>query len=86
MNNRFFILLLCGLSLTAFAHDITIKVHVADANGSGIEYVSIHVDSLYTVSDRDGNFSLTIPDDMKADFVTNHISYESCVLKKFAVS
>ena len=82
MNNRFFILLLCGLmSLTAFAHDITIKGHVADANGSGIEYVSIHVDSLYTVSDRDGNFSLTIPDGMKAELVVNHISYEPCVLK-----
>lgn len=82
MNNRFFILLLCGLmSLTAFAHDITIKGHVADANGSGIEYVSIHVDSLYTVSDRDGNFSLTIPDDVKADLVVNHISYEPYALK-----
>lgn len=69
------------MSLTAFAHDITIKGHVADANGNGIEYVSIHVDSLYTVSDRDGNFSLAIPDDMKANLVANHISYESCVLK-----
>lgn len=82
MNNRFFILLLCGLmGLTAFAHDITIKGHVTDANGSGIEYVSIHVDSLYTVSDKDGNFSLVIPNDMKANLVVNHISYEPYALK-----
>ena len=82
MNNSFFILLLCGLmTLTALARDITMKGRIVDANGRGIEYVSIHVDSLYTVSDRDGNFSLTIPDDMKADLVVNHISYEPYALK-----
>ena len=82
MKNRFLILLLCGLmTLTAFARKITVRGHVVDANGNSIEYVSIHVDSLYTVSDRDGNFSLAVPDEMKVDLVANHISYEPYVLK-----
>ena len=82
MKNIFFILLFCGLMpLTAFAHKITIKGHVADGKGNAIEYASIHVDNLYAVSDKEGNFSLVVPDDMKADFVVNHISYEPYVLK-----
>lgn len=82
MKNRFLMLLVCGLmTLTALAHEITIKGHVVAENGGSIEYASIHVDSLYAVSDKEGNFSLNVPDNMKADLVVNHISYESYVLK-----
>lgn len=70
-------LLFCGLmSLATFAHNITIKGHVVSENGTNVEYASVYVDSIYTVSDKNGNFSLTIPESMKADLVVNHISYK----------
>lgn len=81
MKRNLFILLVGELiTISAYAHDIKIVGHVSDENGCNVEYASIHVDSLYAVSDKFGNFSLVVPDDMKSDLVVNHISYEP---KKF---
>lgn len=82
MKRKLLVLLVCGLMVIAgYARDIKINGRVVDENGSSIEYASIHVDSLYAVSDKLGHFSLVVPDDMKADLVVNHISYEPKVLK-----
>ena len=34
----------------------TIKGHIVDESGRNVEFASIHADSIYAVSDKDGNF------------------------------
>ncbi len=35
------------------------------------------LDSIYPVSDKEGNFSLVVPDGMKQELVISHISYQT---------
>ncbi len=42
-----------------------------------VEFASVYVDSIYAVSDKEGNFSLVVPDGMKQELVISHISYQT---------
>lgn len=79
MKRFIFTLLVCGLtSLACVAANKTIKGHIVDEAGKGVEFASIYVDSIYAVSDKDGNFSLVVPNDTKQEMVISHISYQPC--------
>lgn len=79
MRRFIFILIVCEfMSLTCIAANKTIKGHVVDEFGKNVEFASIYVDSIYAVSDREGNFSLVVPDAMKQELVVSHISYQTC--------
>lgn len=64
------------MALACVAANRTIKGHVVDESGRNVEFASIHVDSIYAVSDKGGNFSLVVPDGMKQEIVISHISYQ----------
>lgn len=64
------------MSLMCVAANKTIKGHLVDEAGNNVEFASIYVDSIYAVSDKNGNFSLTIPSDVKQELVISHISYQ----------
>ena len=68
------------MSLACVAANKTIKGHVADEFGKNVEFASIYVDSIYTVSDKEGNFSIVVPDDIKQQLVISHISYQTCII------
>ncbi len=76
MNMRRFIFILIVsqlMSLACFAANKTIKGHVADEFGKNVEFASVYVDSIYAVSDKEGNFSLVVRDGMKQELVVSHI-------------
>ena len=72
MNMRRFIffLIVCEFfSLACIAANKTIKGHIVDEFGKNVEFASVYVDSIYAVSDKEGNFSLVVPDGMKQKLV-----------------
>ena len=80
MNMRRFIffLIVCEFfSLACIAANKTIKGHIVDEFGKNVEFASVYVDSIYAVSDKEGNFSLVVPDGMKQELVISHISYQT---------
>lgn len=80
MNMRRFIffLIVCEFfSLACIAANKTIKGHVVDEFGKNVEFASVYVDSIYAVSDKEGKFSLVVPDGMKQELVISHISYQT---------
>ena len=79
MKRFLFILIVCEqMALACVAANRTIKGHIVDESGRNVEFASIHADSIYAVSDKDGNFSLLVPDGMKKEIVISHISYQMC--------
>lgn len=79
MKRFLFILIVCEqMALACVAANRTIKGHIVDESGRNVEFASIHADSIYAVSDKDGNFSLVVPDGMKKEIVISHISYQMC--------
>lgn len=62
-----------------FAQDHTIAGKVVNGRGEGIEYVCIGIpkDTVYTVSDTEGNFRLNVPEGKTEDIVFRHVSYET---------
>lgn len=80
MNMRRFIffLIVCEFfSLACIAANKSIKGHIVDEFGKNVEFASVYVDSIYAVSDKEGNFSLVVPDGMKQELVISHISYQT---------
>ena len=81
MKRFIFTFLLCGLfALIGVAGNKTIKGHVVDDKGNNVEFVSIHVDSIYAVSDRNGYFSITIPEGVTQELRVSHISYQPLIV------
>ena len=73
-----FAVLAAIISLTAQAQ-ITVKGHVINERGETVEYVSIGIenDSVATISDGKGNFTIDIPADRKNDLTFSHVSYQT---------
>lgn len=74
-------LLLYSLFASAQSHH-TISGRVVNEHGQGIEYVNIGIpkDTVFTVSDINGYFSLDIPEGKTEDIRFFHVSYESVSL------
>lgn len=63
--------------MACIAANKTIKGHIVDEFGKNVEFASVYVDSIYAVSDKEGNFSLVVPDGMNQELVISHISYQT---------
>lgn len=63
--------------MACIAANKTIKGHIVDEFGKNVEFASVYVDSIYAVSDKEGKFSLVVPDGMKQELVISHISYQT---------
>ena len=68
---------LCALFSVTVQAQITIKGHVVNARHEGVEYVTIGFegDSIGTISDAEGHFTLTIPQKRADELVFTHVSY-----------
>lgn len=60
----------------------TVKGHVVNERGETVEYVSIgfEEDSVGTISDANGNFTIEIPANRKNDLVFTHVSFHNAVV------
>lgn len=56
-----------------------LKGVVKDKNNIGVEYVTVCVDSIFTLTDRYGQFSLELPIGIKGDMTCTHIGYKKKV-------
>ena len=71
----FIALILCWVVMASA--QVKVRGKVSNSYGQGIEYVSIRVDSLYAVSDAEGNFELEVPKGHTDQMVVHHISYRT---------
>lgn len=74
---RILLILIIVLWQSVVWAQISVKGKITDVNGKGVEYVSVGVDSLFTISDVDGYFELKIPDGHTAPMIFHHISYRT---------
>ena len=76
MKRILFVALCAVISVVAHAQ-ITIKGHVVNERHEGVEYVTIGFegDSIGTISDKDGHFTLTLPAKRNDQLVLTHVSY-----------
>ena len=68
------------ISLCSANAQIKIKGIVRNQNNIGVEYVTVCVDSIYTLTDRNGQFTLELPIDIKGDMTCTHIGYKKKVI------
>lgn len=59
-----------------------VRGRVVDAAGNGIEYVTVCVDSVFCISDIDGNFDIKLPDNATGDMKVSHISFKTKVVPR----
>jgi hypothetical protein len=74
---KLFLLILCIVSYNIGYGQVTIKGHVINERNESVEYVSIgfEEDSVGTISDAKGNFTIKIPANRKTDLSFSHVSY-----------
>ena len=62
--------------------NIHVKGKIVNENGKEIEYVSLGIlnDSIGTVTDRHGRFSIDIPKWKHANITLTHIAYKTCIV------
>ena len=74
-------ILLALVAMTGWAQT-TVKGHVINERGEGVEYVSIGIeeDSVGVISDAQGHFTLTIPAGRKDELTFTHVSYQTATI------
>ena len=75
MKKIVFLFLSLILSVSIYAQE-TIKGSIKAANGNPVEYATVSVDSIFTLSDAKGNFSLALPKGHTDDMHISHISFK----------
>ena len=75
MKKIVFLFLSLLLSVSIYAQE-TIKGSIKAANGNPVEYATVSVDSIFTLSDEKGNFSLYLPKGHTDDMRISHISFK----------
>ena len=76
------ITILFALVAMAGQAQITLNGSIINERGEKIEYVSIGLeeDSIGTISDANGNFTIEIPANRKNDLVFTHVSFQNAVV------
>ncbi len=78
-----FVMLIAIMTVASPVSSQTIvKGHVVNERGEKIEYVSLgfEADSVGTISDANGNFTIEIPANRKNDLVFTHVSFQKAVI------
>lgn len=79
MNKIICLYLFVVVSICNANAQIKIKGVVKKQNNIGVEYVTVCVDSIYTLTDRNGQFTLELPIGIKDDMICTHIGYKKNV-------
>lgn len=80
MNKTICFYLLVFMSICRANAQTTINGVVKNQDNIGVEYVTVCVDSIYTLTDRNGHFTLELPNDIKGDMTCTHIGYKKKVI------
>lgn len=78
-----FVMLIAIMTVASPVSSQTIvKGHVVNERGEKIEYVSLgfEADSVGTISDANGNFTIEIPANRKNDLVFTHVSFQKAIV------
>lgn len=73
---RFCLLLLLVAAISELKAQVKINGLVQNEEHIGIEYATICVDSIFTLTDKEGHFTLEIPSNIKSPMTCSHISYK----------
>lgn len=79
MNRIICLYLFVVVSVCGANGQTKLKGVVKDKNNIGVEYVTVCVDSIFTLTDRNGQFSLELPIGIKGDMTCTHIGYKKKV-------
>ena len=81
MKQTIITILLALVAMTGQAQ-ITLKGSIINERGEKIEYVSVGLeeDSIGTISDANGNFTIEIPANRKNDLVFTHVSFQKAIV------
>ena len=81
-NKKIIITILLALSALVGQAQITLKGSIVNERGVTVEYVSIGLeeDSIGTISDANGNFTIEIPANRKNDMVFTHVSFQKAIV------
>lgn len=80
MNKTICLYLFVIVSICRANAQTKIKGIVKNQNNIGVEYVTVCVDSIYTLTDRNGQFTLELPIGIKGDMICTHIGYKKKVI------
>ena len=82
MNKKAIIMMMFALVAMTGQAQITLKGSIINERGEKIEYVSVGLeeDSIGTISDANGNFTIEIPANRKNDLVFTHVSFQKAVV------
>ena len=82
MNKKTIISIMLALVTMTGQAQITLKGSIVNERGEKIEYVSIGLeeDSIGTISDANGNFTIEIPANRKNDLVFTHVSFQKAIV------
>lgn len=81
MRKKTLVAILTAMLSLPISAQITVSGDIKDTGGGHqIKYVSLRVDSLHTISDKDGNFTLRIPKGHKSDLIVSHLSYKTLAI------
>ena len=82
MNKKTFITMMLALVTVLGQAQITLKGSIINERGEKIEYVSVGLekDSIGTITDANGNFTIEIPANRKNDLVFTHVSFQKAVV------
>lgn len=77
-TNRLPLLIVVLLVVNTGKAQIPLKGNVVNERGEKVEYVSIgfEADSVGTISDAEGHFVLTVPDNRRNDLLFSHVTYQ----------
>ena len=82
MNKKSIITMMLALVAMTGQAQITLKGSIINERGEKIEYVSVGLeeDSIGTISDANGNFTIEIPANRKNDLVFTHVSFQNAIV------
>lgn len=82
MNKKAIIMMMFALVAMTGQAQITLKGSIINERGEKIEYVSVGLeeDSIGTISDANGNFTIEIPANRKNDLVFTHVSFQKAIV------
>jgi hypothetical protein len=77
MKMKRYLLGMCLFFCLHVSSQVRVTGRVLSQDGRPVEFVSIKVDSLFFLSDLNGNFDFTVPHGHNSDMFFSHISYHS---------
>ena len=82
MNKKTIIIALLAFVAMAGQAQITLKGSIINERGEKVEYVSVALekDSIGTLSDADGNFTIEIPANRRNNLVFTHVSFQKAIV------